>query len=98
MKYLYWSFAQQLAHHTVNGCNMKTGDICGTGTISGPTKGSFGSMLELSWNGTQKVLLNDGSERLYINDEDEVTITGICSKGEVSIGFGNCTGKILPAL
>lgn len=77
---------------------MKTGDICGTGTISGTTKDSFGSMLELSWNGTQKVLLNDGSERSYINDEDEVTITGICSKGEVSIGFGNCTGKILPAL
>lgn len=95
LKYLYWSFAQQLAHHTVNGCNMRTGDICGTGTISGPLKDSFGSMLELSWNGSQKVLLADGSERTYLNDDDEVSITGFCNNENISLGFGECNGKIL---
>lgn len=97
LKYLYWSFAQQLAHHTVNGCNMRTGDICGTGTISGPEKNSYGSMLELSWNGSQKVVLSDGSERTYLNDHDEVTMSGYCKKGDIFIGFGECTGKIYPA-
>ena len=80
LKYLYWSFAQQLAHHTVNGCNMRTGDICGTGTISGPEKNSYGSMLELSWNGSQRVVLSDGSERTYLNDHDEVTMSGYCKR------------------
>lgn len=94
LKYLYWSFAQQLAHHTVNGCNMRTGDICGTGTISGSEKNSYGSMLELSWNGTQKVVLSDGSERTYLNDDDEVSMSGYCKKGDISIGFGECSGKI----
>ena len=97
LKYLYWSFSQQLAHHTVNGCNMRTGDICGTGTISGPSKDSFGSMLELSWNGTQKISLDDGTERTYLNDGDEVSISGYCEKGEIYIGFGECCGKILPS-
>lgn len=97
LKHLYWSFAQQLAHHTVNGCNMRTGDICGTGTISGPEKNSYGSMLELSWNGSQKILLDDGSERTYLNDGDEVCMTGFCDNGEISLGFGECLGKIIPA-
>lgn len=97
LKYLYWSFAQQLAHHTVNGCNMRTGDICGTGTISGAEKNSYGSMLELSWNGTQKILLSDGSERTYLNNGDEVVLSGYCKKGEIFIGFGECVGKIYPS-
>ena len=75
---------------------MRTGDICGTGTISGPSKDSFGSLLELSWNGTQKILLNDGTERTYLNDCDEVIMTGYCKKGEIFIGFGECRGKLLP--
>jgi fumarylacetoacetase len=94
LKYLYWSFAQQLAHHTINGCNMRTGDICGTGTISGPSKDSFGSMLELSWNGSQNVTLDDGTHRTYLNDGDEVKMTGFCKKGDISLGFGECTGKL----
>ena len=97
LKYLYWSFAQQLAHHTVNGCNMRTGDICGTGTISGPEKNSYGSMLELSWNGTQNVVLSDGSNRTYLNDGDEVFISGYCKNGDKIIGFGECTGRIYSA-
>jgi fumarylacetoacetase len=95
LKYLYWSFAQQLAHHTVNGCNMRTGDICGTGTISGPGRESYGSMLELSWNGTQKVALADGTDRTYLNDEDEISMTGFCQNENIFIGFGDCSGKII---
>lgn len=94
LKYLYWSFSQQLAHHTVNGCNMRTGDIFGTGTISGPSKDSYGSMLELSWNGTQKVFLDDQTERTYLHDGDEVHISGFCRNDKVFIGFGECSGKI----
>lgn len=94
LKYLYWSFAQQLAHHTINGCNMRTGDICGTGTISGPSENSFGSLLELSWNGTRKVCLAHGNERTYINDGDEIVMTGYCKKDEIFIGFGECSGKV----
>ena len=73
---------------------MRTGDICGTGTISGPEKNSYGSMLELSWNGTQKVVLSDGSERTYLNNDDEVSMSGYCKNGDISIGFGECSGKI----
>jgi fumarylacetoacetase len=76
---------------------MRTGDICGTGTISGPSKDSFGSMLELSWNGTQKIVLDDDTERTYLNDGDEVTLTGYCKNDNIFIGFGECTGKILPS-
>lgn len=73
---------------------MRTGDICGTGTISGPTKDSFGSMLELSWNGTQKVALADGTDRTYLNDADEVSMSGYCQNEKVFIGFGDCSAKI----
>lgn len=96
LKYLYWSFAQQLAHHTVNGCNMRTGDICGTGTISGPTPDSFGSLLELSWNGTKQVNLTaSDQQRTYLQDGDTVRMTGFCQKGEISLGFGECSGRII---
>ena len=95
-KYMYWSMSQQLAHHTVNGCNVRAGDLMGSGTISGPTKDSFGSMLELTWGGKEPIILEDGSSRTFFNDGDIVSLTGYCSKDNVRIGFGNCTGKLLP--
>lgn len=96
-KYMYWSMVQQLAHHTINGCNVRSGDMMGSGTISGPTPDSYGSMLELSWKGTKPITLNDGSERKFIQDGDTVTLRGYCKNEEVRIGFGDCSGKVLPA-
>ena len=96
-KYMYWSMAQQLAHHTVNGCNVRSGDMMGSGTISGPTPASYGSMLELSWKGTKPLTLNDGSQRKFINDHDTVILRGYCQNDTVRIGFGDCSGKVLPA-
>lgn len=95
--HLYWSMAQQVAHHTVNGCNMRTGDLCASGTISGPNEGSFGSMLELTWRGTKPLVLADGSERKFIADGDTVTIRGFAEKDGVRIGFGEASAKVLPA-
>jgi fumarylacetoacetase len=96
-KYLYWNNAQQLAHHSINGCNFNVGDMCGSGTISGPTPDSFGSMLEISWRGTKPVPMPDGSERKFIQDGDTVIMRGWCEKDGVRIGFGEANGKILPA-
>ncbi len=96
-KYLYWNIAQQLAHHTVGGCKMQVGDICGSGTISGPTPNSLGSMLELSWRGARPITLNDGSERKFLQDGDSVVMKAFCKKGDIRIGFGEVVGKILPA-
>lgn len=96
-KYMYWNMAQQLAHHTVNGCNVNIGDMMASGTISGPGKGSFGSMLEISWGGKEPITLSDGSTRTFINDNDTVQVKAFCEKGDVRIGFGECKGKILPA-
>ncbi len=97
-KYMYWNVSQQLAHHTVNGCNVQVGDLYASGTISGPSPGSFGSMLELTWNGQRPMHLADGSERKFINDGDTVVLRGHAEKDGVRIGFGECKGKILPAL
>ncbi|CAM0139194.1 hypothetical protein VKS41_002406 [Umbelopsis sp. WA50703] len=98
IKYMYWSITQQLAHHTVNGCNMRSGDLGGTGTLSGPTKESYGSLLELSWNGTQDVSLKDGTTRKFLEDGDTLNMTGYCESSEGwRIGFGECVGTILPA-
>lgn len=97
-KYMYWNMSQQLAHHTINGCPVKSGDMMGSGTISGPTPDSYGSMLELSWRGEKPVKLDDGTERKFINDNDTVTLKGYCQNEGVRIGFGECTNKILPAL
>ena len=96
-KYMYWSMAQQLTHHTSNGCNVRSGDMMGSGTISGPTKDSYGSMLELTWRGQNPIKLSDGSERKFINDGDTVILRGYCQNDEVRIGFGDCSGKVLPA-
>lgn len=95
-KYMYWTMAQQLAHHTINGCSVNSGDMMGSGTISGPTPDSYGSMLELSWGGKNNVALNDGSTRKFIEDNDTVIIKGYCKKDGVRIGFGEAATKILP--
>jgi fumarylacetoacetase len=96
-KHMYWNMAQQLAHHTVNGCNVKCGDLMGSGTISGPTEDSYGSMLELAWKGTKPLKMADGSERKFIQDHDTVIMRGHCEKAGVRIGFGEVKAKILPA-
>jgi fumarylacetoacetase len=96
-KYLYWNVAQQLAHHTIGGCNMQVGDICASGTISGPTTNSYGSMLELTWRGAKPITLNDGSERKFLQDGDTVIMKAYCKKGSIRIGFGEVVGKIIPA-
>jgi fumarylacetoacetase len=97
-KYMYWNMAQQLAHHTVNGCNIQVGDLYASGTISGPTPDSYGSMLEISWQGKNPITMPDGTERKFILDNDTVLMKGYCEKDGVRIGFGECLGKILPAL
>jgi fumarylacetoacetase len=97
LKYMYWNMAQQLAHHTVNGCNVRCGDLMGSGTISGPTPDSYGSMLELAWKGTKPLKMKDGSERKFIQDHDEVIIRGYCENNGVKIGFGEVSTLVLPA-
>lgn len=97
-KYMYWNMAQQLAHHTVNGCNMQIGDMCASGTISGPTPESYGSMLELTWRGSKPIAMPDGSERKFINDGDTVIMRGYAEKDGVRVGFGEVSGKVLPAV
>ena len=94
---MYWTMAQQLAHHTVNGCPVNAGDMMGSGTISGPTKDSYGSMLELTWKGQNPITLSDGTQRKFINDHDTVIMRAYCKNDTIRIGFGECVGKILPA-
>ncbi|MEL6864400.1 MAG: fumarylacetoacetase, partial [Bacteroidota bacterium] len=96
-KYMYWNMSQQLAHHSVNGCNIQVGDLYASGTISGPTPDAYGSMLEISWRGTKPVVMPDGSERKFIHDGDTVVMRGYAQKDGVRIGFGTASGKILPA-
>lgn len=96
-KYMYWNVNQQLAHHTINGCNMQVGDMYASGTISGPTENSYGSMLELAWKGTKPVKLSDGSERKFVEDGDTVIMRGFGENNGVRIGFGEVRTKVLPA-
>jgi fumarylacetoacetase len=96
-KYMYWNVNQQLAHHTVNGCNVGSCDMYASGTISGPQKGMFGSMLEISWRGTQSVQMADGSERKFIKDGDTVVMRGHAEKDGIRVGFGEVSAKVLPA-
>ena len=96
-QYMYWNMNQQLAHQTVNGCNIKAGDMYGSGTISGPTEDSYGSMLELSWQGTKPLTLDDGSKRKFIQDGDTVIMRGYSVKNGMRVGFGEVRTKILPA-
>lgn len=97
-RHLYWSMAQQLAHHTSGGCNTRVGDLMGSGTISGPTPDSFGSLLELTWNGKTPLSVAGGGTRTFLEDGDEVAITGWCQGEGYRIGFGEVSGTILPAL
>ncbi|KAB0405116.1 hypothetical protein E2I00_016437 [Balaenoptera physalus] len=97
-KYMYWTMLQQLTHHSVNGCNLRPGDLLASGTISGPEPESFGCMLELSWRGTRAIELGNGQTRKFLLDGDEVIITGHCQGDGYRIGFGRCAGKVLPAL
>ena len=95
--YLYWDMAQQIAHHTTTGCNLRTGDMLASGTISGPEKNSRGSMLELTWGWSESVKLSNGEERISLEDGDTVLLKGWCQGKGYRIGFGNCTGKLLPS-
>ncbi len=96
-KYMYWSMRQQLAHHTVNGCNIRVGDMYASGTISGPMEDSYGSLLEITWRGTKPVQMPDGSERKFLQDGDTLIIKGHCEKENIRIGFGEVSGEILAA-
>lgn len=97
-KEMYYSAAQQLAHHTTSGCPMNAGDLLGSGTISGPVKESRGSLLELSWGGKEPLTLDTGEERSFIADGDTLTLKGTAKGDGYTIGFGDCTGTVLPAL
>jgi fumarylacetoacetase len=103
MRYLYWNMKQQLVHHTVTGCNFKPGDLCGSGTISGPENGNFGSLLELCWKGSREVVVKDSESeedrivRKFLKDGDEVVIRGFCQGEGFRVGFGDCSGLVLPA-
>lgn len=94
---MYWNARQQLVHHTVTGCNMEPGDLFGSGTISGQTDDSLGSMLELSWKGSREVKFPDETVRKFLKDGDSVNLRGFCEGDGYLIGFGDCEGKVLPA-
>jgi len=97
-RYLHWSMAQQIAHHTVNGCNLRTGDLMASGTISGPEASSRGCLLELTWGGSEPLRLDNGETRVWLEDGDEVIMTGWCQGDGFRVGFGELRGCILPAL
>nr|WP_183724608.1 MULTISPECIES: fumarylacetoacetase [Paraburkholderia] len=97
-KHMYWTMAQQLAHHTVGGCNTRVGDLMGSGTISGPTDDSFGSLLELTWNAKNPLSLGSGGTRGFIEDGDELTLAGWCQGEGYRVGFGVCVGVVVPAI
>lgn len=95
--YMYWNLAQQIAHHTINGCNLKVGDLLASGTISGPTHNSCGSMLELTYGGRQPIKLDFNQQRTFLEDGDVLTIKGFSQKDGLRVGFGEVSGKILAA-
>jgi fumarylacetoacetase len=97
-RYMYWNMVQQLAHHSSNGCNIRVGDMMASGTISGKTKNSFGSLLELSWGGKRPLKLKNGMERCFLEDGDRISMHAFAEKEGKRIGFGEVTTKIYPAL
>ncbi|MFT6722932.1 MAG: fumarylacetoacetase [Flavobacteriaceae bacterium] len=97
-KYMYWNMFQQLAHHTINGCNIKVGDLMASGTISGKDSHSYGSMLELSWGGKNPIKLDSGEERSFIEDFDTVIMRGYCEKEGLRVGFGEVRSQLLPPI
>ena len=96
-RHLYWNMPQQLAHHTITGCNLRPGDLLASGTISGREPDSFGSLLELTWRGEKPIQLPTGEQRQFLADGDRVTISGWCQGDGYKIGFGEVTGQLLPA-
>ena len=98
MKDLYWTIGQMLTHHASNGCNLQTGDLIATGTVSGKEKDERGCLLELTWRGKEPIQLPNGEERRFLEDGDEIIMKGFCEReGFKRIGFGECRGRILPA-
>ena len=97
-KYMYWNMSQQIAHHTVNGCNLNTGDMMASGTISGKSKDSYGSMLELSWGGKKDIILDGGNSRTFVEDFDTIFMRGYCLKNDIRVGFGEVKTKLLPSI
>ena len=97
-KYMYWNMSQQIAHHTVNGCNLNTGDMMASGTISGKSKDSYGSMLELSWGGKKDIVLDGGYSRTFVEDFDTIFMRGYCLKNDIRVGFGEVKTKLLPSI
>jgi len=94
-KHMYWNMNQQLAHHSINGCNINCGDMMASGTISGPDEGNYGSMLEISWKGTKPIDMPDGTTRKFINDNDTIIMKGFSEHDGIKIGFGEVSTKIL---
>ena len=94
---MYWNMTQQLAHHTINGCNINAGDMMASGTISGNSPEAYGSMLELSWKGTKPIPMPDNSERKFLQDNDSLIMRAHCQANQYRIGFGEVKTKILPA-
>ncbi|CAD8180999.1 unnamed protein product [Paramecium pentaurelia] len=97
-KYMYWSVNQQIAHHSITGCNIQPGDLFGSGTISGTTKDGRGCLMEYTWNGKEPLVLKSGEQRLFLEDGDVLEMRGYAGEGENRVGFGRCKGKIIPAL
>jgi fumarylacetoacetase len=95
---MYWTFAQMIAHHTSNGCNLEIGDLIGSGTVSGPEPSSWASLLELTAGGSKPLVLPNGEQRAFIENGDEISFRGFCAKpGHARIGFGECRALVLPA-
>jgi fumarylacetoacetase len=99
-KNMYWTMKQQLAHHTITGCNVRPGDLLASGTISGDTRDSYGSMLEITWRGKEPFLFDQEGKckRVFLQDGDTITIKGFCQADGYRVGFGECIGTILPAV
>ena len=97
-KYMYWNMSQQIAHHTINGCNLNIGDIMASGTISGKSNDSYGSMLELSWGGKKTILLENGLSRTFVEDYDSIIMRGYCERDNIRVGFGEVKTKLLPSI
>ncbi|KAK4530171.1 hypothetical protein CCYA_CCYA03G1028 [Cyanidiococcus yangmingshanensis] len=95
---MYWTFEQMIAHHTSTGCNLRCGDLIASGTVSGKEPGTYGSLIELCWGGKDPLVLPDGSRRVFLEDHDEVVLRGHAGSGLQRVGFGVCSGQILPAI
>ncbi|OMJ65080.1 hypothetical protein SteCoe_39416 [Stentor coeruleus] len=98
LKYIYWAISQQIAHHTITGCNIKPGDLMGTGTISGPNQGTGGCLMELAKDAREPISLSTGETRSYLQDHDIVTFEGVCHKDDITVGFGTCSSKVIPSI